>query len=164
VEVIRRFARREVLAPVLAAILFVAALYELAVALKWIPLGSVPGAGPSGEGFFLSTAALGMLIGVGCYFRAGLREHHFVWAEPLIPVAAVGLVTARFYSFDPYYLPSLQRYSENEFIQSAWFYFLIGCAVSVACLIVIWTRVGLRLLSTFLLVCFGTLFLEGAGH
>jgi hypothetical protein len=164
VKAVRRLARRQVLAPVFAALLAAGALYEAAVALKWIPLGSLPGEGPAGEGFLLGPASLAMLVGVVAYGRPGLDGRYFVWAEALIPVAAAGLVTAQFYTFDPYFLPSLLRHSERGWVPSAWIFVLLGCGFVVGTSIVLRPRIGLRLLSILLLLCFGTLFYGQGGH
>jgi hypothetical protein len=160
---VTRFWKRELVAPVVLAGLAGAGLYELAVALKWISLGSLPGEGPSGQPVAGIVAFLALVIGVVYYAGANLSGRP-LWLEPLIPLAAVGLVTAEFYSFDPYFLPDLQRYAENEFIPAGWIYALAASALAIAVVVWIQPRVGLRLTAIFLLVCAGTSMLVPGGH
>src|SRR4051794_636939 len=56
--------RSDYVALAAVAVMGVSAAYEAAVALKWIPLGTVPGEGARFEGVFLAAGGLAMLAGV----------------------------------------------------------------------------------------------------
>jgi hypothetical protein len=111
------------IALVVVALLLVAAGYEAAVALELVSMGSEPGDEATGEDIARTGGMIALLVGMG-YFAVQLprREVALSWAAVLIPVAAVAFVTARFYSFDSYYLPTLRRFSEGGSVEEAWVY------------------------------------------
>jgi hypothetical protein len=159
-----RFVKRGFVPLLVVAILAAAAIYEVAVALGWIPMGSQPGDEASGQGIVLTAAMLGILAGVvDC--AAGLRARREpAWPAAFIPPAAAAYVTAQFYSFDSYNLPSLIRFSEEGSIPAGWIYGLVVCALVVALATRIRPRLGLGATAVLLLVCAGTVVGEGFGH
>jgi hypothetical protein len=52
-------------------------------------------------------------------------------AVALFAPAAAAFITVRFYTYDPYYLPSLQRYSENTGVLVYWVLGLLAAALVV---------------------------------
>jgi len=144
--------RREGLAWAALAALLAAAVYEALVALKAIPMGKQPGDGPPGGTFFSVCAAFAFLLAIGlCVARAfaAAPGDGLVWAA-LAP-AGFALLLARWLTFDPYYLPSLRRYTEGE-IHALWIA-IVGAASLVAALLS-WRlpRVGTALASVVLVV------------
>jgi hypothetical protein len=158
-------ARGGLIVSLVVTVLLVAAVYETAVALKWISMGSEPGTGASGEGVVVTAAMLALLSAVG-YFAGRLlrREVTLPWAAPLIPVAAAVFMFARFHSFDPYYLPTLRRFSEDGGVADAWVYSLVACAPIVVAAIRFWPRTGSLAAAILLVASAGSVFAFGLGH
>jgi hypothetical protein len=77
------------------------------------------------------TAALVALIAGAV--ALGVRVHSRV--APLVPLAAVAFVVARFYSFDPYYAPELRRMSDGGLVAPGLIYVLIVATVAVVALV-----------------------------
>ena len=119
------------LVPVLG-VLVAASAYEALVALGVIDLGSEPGEGPQGEGTILLVAVCAMLVatGLAVLVAAGLR---LPYVGLLAPAAAVFLV-ARFYTFDPYYLPTLRRMSDGGLLSPVLVYGLVAFALAAGLL------------------------------
>ncbi len=160
-----RFVKRGFVPLLVVAILAAAAIYEVAVALGWIPMGSQPGDEASGQGIVLTAAMLAILAGVVDCAAAALRaRRERAWPAAFIPPAAAAYVTAQFYSFDSYNLPSLTRFSEEGSIPAAWIYGLVVCALVVALATRIRPPLGLGATAVLLLVCAGTVVGEGFGH
>jgi hypothetical protein len=113
------------------AVLLGAAAYELALAVGLIGsyAGLAPGEGIEGEETVAGVAALTMVVGV---VLAGLhaRRPHCPWAVALFAPAAAAFMIARFYTYDPYYLPTLRRYSDGGAVPTGWIFFML--AVSLA--------------------------------
>jgi hypothetical protein len=82
------------------------------------------------------------------------------WALALIPLAAAAWVVAHFYAFDPYYLPTLERFSETGAVSPYWVYgvALAGLPVAVA------SRRTSVLAPIYLVVCVLTVIGMGIGH
>jgi hypothetical protein len=123
--------KRDVVAPLGLSLIALGAANQLAVDLGWIALGDEPGEGPGLLETALVAAGWFAILVVAVFYLVGrLRsEERVVWAEPLLAPAAAAYMVAVFHSFDPYFLPDLQRYSENDFVQPAWVYGLAGVAV-----------------------------------
>jgi hypothetical protein len=151
--------------PLVVAVLLAAAVYETGVALKWISMGSEPGTDALGEGVVVTAAMLALLFAMG-YFAAQLlrREVTLFWAAPLIPVAATAFMIARFHSFDPYYLPTLRRFSDAGGVADGWVYGLAAVQLIFVAAIKFWPRTGSLAASILLLFSAGTVFAFGLGH
>jgi hypothetical protein len=119
-------------------VLFGAAALELALAIGLVGdySGRVPGQDVDGEETVAAVAYLTMLVGsVVAFVHA--RYPRVPWAVALFAPAAAAFMTTRFYTYDPYYLPSLQRYSESTGAAGvAWVLGLLTAAVVVG----VWTR------------------------
>jgi hypothetical protein len=136
-----------------------AALYEVAVALGWIPAGHEPGGDPPGQ----AVVTIAALVAVAATFvLSALRPRG--WPFALLPVAAAAWMVAHYYAFDPYYLPTKRRYADGGVVSPFWIYSVLLAAV---CLSVASRRsrsAGPILTPFFLLVCLATVIAEGSGH
>ena len=84
-------------------------------------------------------------------------------ALPLAPVGAA-FMTARFYTFDSYYLPTLRRMSDGGFVPALWIFALVGLTIIAVVVTYLRRGPGLRLAAALLVVCAITTLYEGAGH
>jgi hypothetical protein len=92
------------------AVLAAAAIQQLLVAVGLLSLGTTPGADPPGQAL-VSVAIVALLVGAVAWPIAALHlPRGFVFAFPL---AAGAFVIAHFVAYDPYYLPTLRRYSDG---------------------------------------------------
>lgn len=132
-------------------VLLGATLYEALVASGVIELGSQPGDGPPGEQTIALTAVLTMLVAAGLALFAALGGR-VPFLALLAPTAATFLV-ARYYTFDPYYLPTLRRFSDDGILPPAPVYGLLALAVGAALLTRANRRVGAALSVPVILAC-----------
>ena len=132
-------------------VLLGATLYETLVALQVIELGSQPGDGPPGEQTVALVAVLAMLVAAGLGVLAAVGAH--VPFVPLLAPAAAAFLVARFYTFDPYYLPDLRRFSEDGMLPPALVYGVVALAVGAALLTLANRRLGAALSVPVILAC-----------
>jgi len=140
------------LAVVLLAVLLGVAVYEAVLALGWISIGDLPGQDAPGAGTVVAVAAVAMVGGALTLALAPRR------LGLLLPLLSVAVVAARYFAFDPYYAPSLRRYSEG--LVSAWWLVLLGTLALVVPL----SRRLAPLGAIVMLFAAGTLLVEGTGH
>lgn len=95
-------------------ILLAASAYELALALGAGSLGPLPGDDVAGAGIVFVIGLLAMLT---CAVLAPSDASRPLPAALFAPAAAA-FVVAFFYTYDPYYVPTLRRYSEGG---AAWY-------------------------------------------
>ena len=154
--------------PAAALVLVVAAcVQQTLIACGVIPMGTVPGdAQPL---WFVSTAALLALLFTGGLLVAWSFRAIDEWklagspAVVLLMLAGALLVLAHFYSYDPYYLPTLRRISDYEDV-TEWIEITVGVAVGAAGVVRFGGRAGLALAG---LACWWWMFataLEGGFH
>jgi len=155
--------RLRVLELAVLLVLFGAAAYEAAVALEWIPVGTVPGENARFEGLVMGAALVAFLAGfVISVMLAALNRHDF--AAALFPVAAATLTVARYYTFDTYYLPDLTRYSESSGpFSPIWVYGVALASVPAWSFSLAKPRVGFVIGAAVIFFCFFTSFLFGLG-
>jgi len=146
---------------VLAALiaLFTATVYEALVALGAIDLGSQPGDGPLGEGWVRLIALLAMLAG-GAMVAVAPKSRHAALVAP----ATAAFLLARFYTFDPYYLPTLRRISDQGLLSPVLVYLVVALAVGVALLSGRWPAVTRYLGPPIVLAAALLAFFAGGGH
>jgi hypothetical protein len=152
--------------PVLVVLLVLAAatVYEALVALRVIELGSLPGEGPPGGELVSFVAAIGLLAAsLLSAVLAGVGSAAPAPSTSLAPAAAAFLL-AYFYTFDSYYLPSLIRYSERDFVPPVVVFVLVGFSLAAGLVTLRRRRAGLALSVPLILACALTAFLTGAGH
>jgi len=87
-----------------------------------------------------------------------------IGSEPGEGLAAAAFVVVRFYGYDPYYAPTLRRFSDDGSVAPVWVYGLVLGLVVAAGLIMVRPHVGFPATAILLLVCLGTVFAMGAGH
>jgi hypothetical protein len=159
----RAISRRDALSLV-DALFFAAAGYELAVALRWIPMGARPGDDAAGQVWVTIGALVALVLGIGATVVAARGERRpGSLPAVLVPVASAAYMAAHFYAFDPYYLPTLRRFRESG-VSPTWIYGVVAVALLVAALIRIRPRPGLALAPLVLLVCAVTIIGMGIGH
>jgi hypothetical protein len=144
-------------------VLGAATLYEVCVAAGIIELGSLPGEGPPGS------MAVGLVAATGFLTAAASAEALAVSASPtplaafLAPCAAAFLV-AHYYTFDAYYLPTLIRYSDRDFLPPAVVFVLAAAALVTGLTSYIRPRMGLALSGPVILACGLAAWFAGIGH
>jgi hypothetical protein len=149
--------------PLILAVLVAGAAYETAVALGWISLGTQPGEGPPFEGLVLGAALIAMLVGALVSFALSTEGRCSTFVA-LFGAAAGAFVVARFHGFDPYYLPTLRRYSDAGAFSPVLVYTVAGLGVLASVLCRVRPRPGLVLSGVDLLVCLFASMLLGTGH
>jgi hypothetical protein len=155
--------RGSLVSPLILAALAAAAAYETAVALGWISLGTQPGDGPPFEGLVLVAALIAMLVGALVSFALSTEGRCSTFVA-LFAAAAGAFVVARFHGFDPYYLPTLRRYSDGGIFPPAWVYTVAGLGLLASFLCFARPRAGLVLSGAVLFVCAFTSTFLGTGH
>lgn len=119
-----------------------AAGYEALVAFGVIGVGEVPGDGAPGGDVVLVAGMLALLAGaVVCAFAAARERprHRLVWI--LLAPACAAYLVARWLGFDPYYAPSLRRYSEGV-VEAPWVAVVCFVALGAAALVAAAPRLG----------------------
>jgi hypothetical protein len=143
-------------------VLLAAAAYEAAVALEWISMGSHPGDNATGQAPVSIAAFLALLTGIVATLvsRRILRR----WPAALVPVAAATYMVAHYYAFDPYYLPTLRRFSDGGVVPAAWLYGVVAAALVATVAIRRRPSTAPVLTPLVLLVCAVTVLALGTGH
>lgn len=142
------------------AVMAVSAAYEAAVALKWIPVGTVSGEGARFEGVFMVAGGLAMLAGVVAslfFFRTNRTSTPGV----LLGAVAAALVAAHAYTFNTYVLPSLVRYTESGMPSATWVGWIVAAGLLSSLFSLMFPRIGFAVTSAVLAVCFFTFWFTG---
>jgi hypothetical protein len=141
-----------------------ATVYEAVVAFEVVELGSLAGEGAVGAEVFGWLAAVGLLAAaLLCALLLACARDAPALAAFLAPAAGAFLL-AYFHTFDPYYLPSLIRYSERDFVPPALVYVLTAAAFSVGLVTFLRPRPGLILSAPAILACGLAAWWSGLGH
>jgi hypothetical protein len=146
----------------IAIVLFVlvgATIYEALVALGVIDLGALPGEGPPGEGLARLLALVAVLVGAAIVVAAPLAA-----PGAFLAPAAGAFLLARFYTFDPYYLPTLRRMSDQGLLSPLLVYSVVAVAIAVALVSGRWPGVGRYLGPPIALAASLLAFAAGGGH
>jgi hypothetical protein len=104
---------RERVARAALAVLAVATAYELLVATEVVPMGDAPGEEAPGGAAIAVSGMLALLVAAGATFIRSLETRGRVAVFALLAPVGSAYLIARWYSFDPYYLPSLRRYADG---------------------------------------------------
>jgi hypothetical protein len=151
--------RSEPAVVVVLAVLAAAAAYEALIAFEVIGLGAEPGDGAPLEALVRATALVATLIGaLLVVLDPGTR------LAPLVPLGAAAFMLARFYTFDPYYLPTLRRFSDDGLVPSALVYLALVLALVTAMLIRAKPRAGSLLGAAAVLACAFLAIVMAGGH
>jgi hypothetical protein len=155
--------RGEGLALPILAVIAVGAAYEAAIAFGWVPLGDAPGEGPRFGSIFYPAALLAMLVGAPLSWVLAAKGRASISAS-LLAAAAVVFMVAAYNGFDPYYLPSLRRYSDDGSFPPAWVYTIAAAGLAASLLCFLGRRFGLLLTGPVLLFSVFTSLFLGVGH
>ena len=143
---------------VAAAALMAGAAFELALALGASGVGPKPGDEAPGQVIVATVMALAFLVG---FFAATLGRDR---AAALLAPAAGLLVTASFYTYDPYYAPTQRRYSDGGVLSPAWIFVVLGLSLAVGLFTWRRPRSGGPVTSAMLVICGITGLVAGTGH
>ncbi len=136
-----------------------AAAYEFVLAFAG-GVGAQSGYGSPGEDYVAVVALVTILAGA---VLAGIAAGG--GAAFLVAPAAAAFVTARFYTYDPYYAPSLRRYSDGGLVAPWWILALLGLALAAGIATRRRPRSGAGAASILvLLLLLATGLVTGAGH
>jgi hypothetical protein len=132
-------------------VLGVGTLYETAVALEILSIGALPGQGAPLEGLFVTASLIAALAGIvlACWLAVMERESR---PAALLAPATAAFMIARYYTFDSYYAPNLQRYSEGGF-SPPWVYGLSLVVVATSLLALKRARIGFACTAVVTLLC-----------
>jgi hypothetical protein len=101
------------LAWIVPTVLLAGAIYEVGLMLWGDYAGLESGQNPGADRTITAVASMAMLVGVFVAAVHAVRPR-VPWAIALFAPAATAFVIARFYTYDPYYFPTLRRYSEGR--------------------------------------------------
>jgi hypothetical protein len=147
----------------LAGVLLAGATYQLLYALRALPTGDLPGAGPAGQGLFGGLPTLALLVGsFGCFYLAG-RGARPALAWLVAPLAAAFMV-AHYYSYDDYCGGYGCRIADEA--ATAWRWVWGVAAGSLVAGAITWrnARVGLACTGAVGVLCALTVFFVPFGH
>lgn len=138
----------------------ISALYEAAVALKWIPVGTVSGEGARFEGVFLVAGGVAMLAGIiTSLFLASANRR---WTPGvLLGAVSAALVAAHAYTFNTYDFPSLVRYTESGMPPATWIGWIVAAGLLSSLFSLMFPPIGFAVTSAVLAVCFFTFWFTG---
>jgi len=137
-----------------------AAAYEFALALGAGSLGPEPGDGVAGSGIVGGVALLAMLVAAVLGTIPGSRP----WPAALFgPSAAAFLVTFVF-TYDPYYAPTLRRYSDGGALPVPWIAVVAVVALAEGVFTARQPRFGRVMTPVVLIVVLLTTLFAGTGH
>jgi hypothetical protein len=141
-----------------AGLLAAATVYEASVAFGWIALGNEPGDGPPLDTPVAIAAVATYVVAIAAAALLASR------ALAVLAAAGAALVVARFYTFDPYYLPTHRRMSDQGLFPTTWIAAVcIGAAIAVA-VTIYQPRRGRAFTTAILIACVFTFLFAGAGH
>src|SRR2546423_14786139 len=136
-----------------------AAAYELALAFGAGSIGPEPGGGVAGSGVVEVVAVLAM---VAAALLAPLLSSR-LWPAALFGPATAAYLVAFYFTYDPYYAPTLRRYSEGN-VGGPWIAVVAVVALAAGILTRLRPRIGGGMTSAVVLLVLGTTLLAGDGH
>jgi hypothetical protein len=137
-------------------ILVAAAAYELALALGAGSVGPEPGDEVAGSTVVQPIALLAMVAAAGLAPLPGLRP----WPAALYAPVAAAYLVAFYFTYDPYFAPTLRRYSEGD-VAGRWIVVVAVVAVANGVLTRLQPRIGRY--TTSAVVLFVLVMTVGAG-
>jgi hypothetical protein len=141
-------------------VMAIAAVYEAAVALRWIPVGRLSGEGARFEGVFLFAGWFAMLAGffIALFLAVANRRRT---PGVLLGTAAATLVAAHAYTFNTYDLPTLVRYTESGTPSETWVVWILTAGLLSTLFSLMFPRIGFVLTACLLPVCLFTFTFTG---
>jgi hypothetical protein len=143
----------------LTGMLVSAAAYEFALALGAGSLGPLPGEGVAGSAVAGTVALLAMVAAASLAPFARMRP----WPAALFAPAAAAYLLAFYYTYDPYFAPTLRRYSEGN-IGGRWIAVVAVVALANGVLTRLRPRIGRFTTSAVVILVLLTTVLAGDGH
>jgi Kef-type K+ transport system membrane component KefB len=128
-------------------------------------MGREPGQDARGQAVVTSGAFAALLGGIVLALvlvsgrRSALRPGY-----AFVPAAAAAYVTAHYYAFDSYYLPTLRRFCDDGSVSAVWLYAVVLAVLIAAVVVWLRPRPGLALVPPALLACGATVVAMGIGH
>jgi hypothetical protein len=144
------------------AVLFATAVYSLVFALGPDGIGPAPGDGPPGDSVAGAAWFLGSLVGVALAVVSAMRAG--LGPVFLLAPASAARVAAAFYTYDPYYAPTLRRYSDGGAATPHWIFTLLGIGVAAGVATRLSRRLGALLTPPALLLLLVAGALAADGH
>jgi hypothetical protein len=141
-------------------LLIAAAAYELALALGAGSPGPEPGEGVSGSGVVEVVALLAMLVAAAIAPFPAVHR----WPAVLLAPAAAAYLVAFFFTYDPYYAPTLRRYSDGGAVAGRWIAIVAALALADGILTRLRPRLGGFMTSAVVLIVALTTVFAGDGH
>jgi hypothetical protein len=154
-------AMARVLGWVVVTVLLGGAAYELALALGFESTRVSKGEDAPGEVWVFLGALIAMLVGAGLAVAWTRRPR---LDAALLAPAAAAFVAAFFFTYDPYYAPGLERYSERDVVNWAWFSLVVALGIAVGALTPLRPRLGAAATSIVLLLLLMTAIAAADGH
>jgi len=139
--------------------LMAAAGYELALALGAGSLGPDPGDDVAGSTFVQVVAFLAMVAAAALAPFPGVRPS----SAALFAPAAAAYLVAFYFTYDPYYAPTLRRYSEGN-VGGWWIVVVAVIAVANGVLTRLQPPIGRYTTSAVLVLVLLTTLFAGDGH
>jgi uncharacterized membrane protein YbaN (DUF454 family) len=146
---------------IVIGILVAAAAYELALALGAGSLGPQAGDNVPGAVAVRLVATLAIVVGAGLVL--GSLSSQRASAALLAPAAAC-FVVPLYFTFDPYYAPTLRRYSDGGMFPPSWIVAVAAAAIVAGVLTWLVPRVGAPASALVLLALAFTALLIVGGH
>lgn len=146
-----------------AIVLAAGAVYELLVATEGLSIGGEPGAGAPGSGVVLTASLLAYLVAAGTSFaRSTMAGRQRAAVLAALPLFGAVYMAAHWLSFDPYYAPTLRRYSTGG-VADPWILAVVLTAAVAATVAALVPRFGAVLGALVLLVEALTVFVMPLG-
>jgi hypothetical protein len=146
---------------VLLSVLLVATAFSAALSFGAGTIGPDSGQGVRGDEAVVIAAALAMLLGAPLEAAYSFRPQ--LVAALLAPAAAAFLV-AFFFNYDPYYAPTLRRYSEGGLVAGSFIAFVAAAAVAAGVFTYLRPRTGAWVSGVLLWLILMTTLVVPAGH
>ncbi|MDX6591499.1 MAG: hypothetical protein QOJ13_695 [Gaiellales bacterium] len=145
-----------------------ATCYEALIAFGALSVGPQPGQTPPGDNVVVGAALMTLCVG-GLVLLTGSLTRHPTRLVPrrlvaLVSLAAMSFVVARWFSYDPYYAPTLRRMSDGGIVPGWWIVLLVVLATAAARNISRSPRAGMVLTATIMWLSAATALMSGLGH
>ena len=144
-----------------AVVLLAAAGIDLALALGAAHVGREPGDDAPGAAVAATAGSLAVLVAIPLAVVGARQARRSV---ALLAPAAALVLTAFFYTEDPYYAPLRRRYCDDGAVGALWIYVVLGVAAAIGIVTRKRPRQGGVLAALWLVVTLMTTLLAGDGH
>ncbi len=143
--------------------LLVAAAYEVVLILASSHSDFAAGQRPVGQTVAEGVAALAMILAFALAIGGAVRSGP-MGASALFAPAAAAFVLAHYFTYDPYYFPTLRRYSEGGILPLWWLILVAASSILAGLLARYRPRSGTYTTCLILPVVFFTFIWMGTGH